>query len=96
MKTGLKLLLLPALGLLLASCAAPYNESPTAGGYAYASPYPNDFYTPLYGGVVWDGWGGGWDHHGWAHHGWGHAGWSHRGGMPIGMAGHMHAGRHRA
>lgn len=70
MKSGLRWLLLPAIALLLASCAAPYGGS-YYGGYAdYA--YPTDYYAypATYGGVAF----GGIDHVGHHHFGRDHFG----------------------
>lgn len=65
MKRVRMLLLLPFLGLGLAGCAVPYDDTVPYAAYAY----PDDYYMPGYGGVVWD-YGGGWHYHwhDWAHH----------------------------
>jgi hypothetical protein len=98
MKSGLRWMLLPAIALALTSCAAPYAGGYGGGyygGYAdYA--YPDDFYGPTYGGIVF---GDGWHHDGghWADHDGHHfAGAVHAGGWHGGMAGHGgHGGGHR-
>lgn len=82
------LLLLPAIGCALASCAAPY-DSGYYGGYAYWSPYYEDYDAPVYGGAAW---GGGWRHPGWEHQ-WGRYGWNHHDFVHHAAAGgHWHRG----
>jgi hypothetical protein len=80
MKLARMLLLLPLLGLGLAACAVPYDDNVPYAAY----PYPDDYYMPGYGGVVWD-YGGGWHYHwqDWNHH----ADAGHRSG---GHHGHWH------
>ncbi|HEY3917886.1 MAG TPA: hypothetical protein VGL83_08830 [Stellaceae bacterium] len=95
MKSGWKFLVLSALGLGLAACAAPYGYNEPYATYSYAAPYPDDFYSPVYGGIVW---GAGshrdWDHHGWNHHG----SMNHRAASrPAGATRHQsHGGWHHA
>jgi hypothetical protein len=82
MRRAIMTVLLAALGVTLAACAVPYDNNVPYSGYVY----PDDYYMPGYGGVVWDE-GGGWHYHwhDWSHHAdaghWsgGHGGHGHRG-----------------
>ena len=95
MKSGWRWLWAPVAALALASCAATYDTGyGYYGNYAdYA--YPDDYYGPGYGGVVF---GGGWhddrsrhgDNHDVHHFGADHG---HAGGHAV-RAGAMHAGGH--
>ena len=58
-------ILLVALGLSLAACAVPEDDNVPYAAHIY----PDDYYMPGYGGVVWDA-AGGWHYHwqDWNHH----------------------------
>lgn len=99
MKRGVKFLLLGALGLGLAACAAPADYSTPYATYGYAVPYSVDFYGPIYGGIAWDGWRHDWDHRGWDHHGGeSHGIWTHHAAAPghAGMTAHNPGAAHHA